>query len=130
MRRYFSIRIRYISSQEGDVIERLCESVGVVSGRDRDKTVILVFRTMLKNCKEDGVGGSELSELSGVNRITCLHHLKRLEEAGLVENEHGRYHLKCANLKRTMRELRKEALSTFDIIDEMAGEIDKLTWED
>lgn len=121
---HFSIRIRKIEFS-GDSVEKFCEAVGVVSGRDKDKTVIQVFRTMVKHSGEEGIGGSELSKLSGVNRITCLHHLKRLQEAGIVESERGRYHLKHENLKRTMKELRREALSLFDMIEEMAQEIDR-----
>ena len=125
MAEYFRVRLQRISSSNGDTVERLCEAVGVVSGRDRDKTVIQVFRTMIRHSGDKGIGGSELSELSGVNRITCLHHLKRLEEAGLVESEKGRYHLRQENLKKTMKELRRETLSLFDMIEEMAQEIDK-----
>ncbi len=126
MKQYFSLRIRHVSNRDGDIVEQLCEAVGVVSGRDTDRTVIQVFRTMIENCGDDGIGGSELSELSGVNRITCLHHLKRLEEAGIVGKEDGKYHLKCTSLKKTMRELRREALSTFDAIEELAEEIDRM----
>jgi DNA-binding IclR family transcriptional regulator len=125
MAEYFKVRLQRISSSNGDTVERLCEAVGVVSGRDRDKTVIQVFRTMIRHSGDKGIGGSELSELSGVNRITCLHHLKRLEEAGLVEGEKGRYHLRQENLRKTMKELRRETLSLFDMIEEMAREIDR-----
>jgi DNA-binding MarR family transcriptional regulator len=121
---YFRVRLQRISSKDGDTVEQLCEAVGIVSGRDKDKTVIQVFRTMIRHSGDNGIGGSELSELSGVNRITCLHHLKRLEEAGLVEGEKGRYHLKQENLKKTMKEIRKEALMLFDTIERMAQEID------
>ncbi|MFH1470619.1 MAG: winged helix-turn-helix domain-containing protein, partial [Candidatus Micrarchaeota archaeon] len=83
-------RIRIVSGNRGDPVETICEAMGVVSGRDTDRTVIQVFRTVVRHSREDGIGGSELSELSGLNRITCLHHLKRLEEAGLIERENRR----------------------------------------
>ena len=125
MAEYFRVRLQRISSKDGDNVEKLCEAVGIVSGRDTDRTVIQVFRTMLVHSDEKGIGGSKLSELSGVNRITCLHHLKRLEQAGIIEGEKGRYHLRQENLKKTMKELRREALSLFDMIEEMAQEIDR-----
>ncbi len=122
---HFIVRLRRSSGKDGDLVEQLCESVGIVSGRDTDKTVIQVFRTMIRHSGEGGIGGSALSELSGVNRITCIHHLKRLEEAGMVEKENRRYHLRRENLRRTMAELRREALSLFDMLDRMAEEIDR-----
>ncbi len=118
------IRIRRVPGK-GDPIEALCEAAGIVSGRDTDRTVVQVFRTVVKYSRSDGIGGSELSELSGVNRITCLHHLKRLEEAGIVERENRRYHLRNENLQMTMHELRKQALTMFEDLEKMAAEIDQ-----
>jgi DNA-binding MarR family transcriptional regulator len=123
------IRIRRIPEKSGDPIEILCEATGIVSGRDTDRTVVQVFRTVVRYSREEGIGGSELSELSGVNRITCIHHLKRLEEAGIIERENRRYHLRHESLRLTMHDIREQALSMFAELERMAGEIDEETGE-
>ena len=120
-----TIRIRRVSGKSGDPIEALCEAAGIVAGRDTDRTVVQVFRAVVKYSRDDGIGGSELSELSGVNRITCLHHLKRLEEAGIIGRENRRYHLRHESLQLTMHDLRKQALTMFEELERMAGEIDQ-----
>jgi hypothetical protein len=124
MGQYLRIRFKEVPLEEGDPVERLCRAMGLVSGRDKDKTVIQVFRTVILHSGESGIGGSEVSALSGVNRITCIHHLNRLEQAGIMEKENRRYHLRRESLKRTMRELRREALVLFDLIDQMVSEIE------
>jgi len=71
------------------------------------------------------VGGSDLSRISGINRITIIHHLGRLEDAGLVRRSEGKYILKIQSAEDMLMEFRKEMEKHFSEMDEMAREIDE-----
>ncbi|MFH1285338.1 MAG: helix-turn-helix domain-containing protein [Candidatus Micrarchaeota archaeon] len=113
--------------READEVEELCRMLNLVSGRDTDKTVVEVFRNFLREFaeeKERGVGSSELARVSGINRITCIHHLVRLERAGVVVKEGTRYYLRGENVEDVVEEMRTEVESMFREFEEMAKQID------
>ncbi|MCX6778042.1 MAG: hypothetical protein NT157_04110 [Candidatus Micrarchaeota archaeon] len=114
-----------ILPKRGDGIERLCESVGIVAGRDTDRTVTQVFRALIAKCNEErGIGASELSLFSGVKRVTVIHHLGRLEQAGIVMKEQHRYYLRHARMEEMVKEMQTDMLRMMGDIRRLAKEID------
>jgi len=113
--------------RKGEVDEELselCRMMRLMSERDVDATLPQVLKAMLL-CSRDGpVGGSELARASGINRITILHHLRRLESAGFVERREGKYALRVSSAEDMLMEFRKEMERAFAEMDEMAREID------
>jgi predicted transcriptional regulator len=105
-----------------DDISMLFRHLRVLSQRDRDKTVTHVFRVMLS--REKPVGSTDVARISGLNRITCIHHLRRLESAGIVERERRKYRLRYATMEALAQGMREEMERAFDEIDEMAKRID------
>jgi DNA-binding MarR family transcriptional regulator len=95
-----------------------------MSERDVDATLAQVLKTMMVHSRGKPVGGSELSEISGLNRITIIHHLKRLEGAGFVRRAEGKYVMCVHSAEDMLVEFRKEMEETFQHMDEMAREID------
>ncbi|VVB65576.1 Uncharacterised protein [Candidatus Gugararchaeum adminiculabundum] len=118
------ISIRIVETKNGDSVERFCESIGVVSGRDTDKTAAEVFRALVQFGKGKPIGGSEIARVSGINRITCLHHLKRFEEAGLVKNLNGEYLLSGPSIEDIVEQFRRDAQEMFGFIEGMARQLD------
>ena len=105
-------------------LSELCKMMRIMSERDVDATLAQVLKTMMVHSRDKPVGGSELSEISGINRITIIHHLRRLEGAGFVRRSEGKYILRVRSAEDMLVEFRKEMESSFQQMDEMAREID------
>ena len=103
----------------------LCRKMRLMSERDTDATLPQVLHVMMVHSRGQPVGGSELSELSGINRITIIHHMKRLEGAGFVKREEGKYILRVRTAEDMILEFRKEMERNFAEMDEMAREFDE-----
>jgi len=103
----------------------LCRMMRLMSERDVDETLPQVLKIMMVEGKGKPVGGSDLSRISGINRITIIHHLGRLEDAGLVRRSEGKYILKIQSAEDMLMEFRKEMEKHFSEMDEMARQIDE-----
>ncbi|MCX8195157.1 MAG: winged helix-turn-helix domain-containing protein [Candidatus Micrarchaeota archaeon] len=108
---------------DGEISE-LCRMMRLMSDRDVDATLAQVLKTMMIYSRQRPVGGSELARISGINRITILHHLGRLRKAGFVEKSGGKYILRVSSAEDMIIEFRKEMERLFSEMDEMAREID------
>ncbi|NUN11803.1 helix-turn-helix transcriptional regulator [Candidatus Micrarchaeota archaeon] len=93
-----------------------CERLGIISGRDTDKTVVRVFRVVVVKKQ---VGGTDVQKEANINRITALHHLKRLEEAGVLEKKEDKYSLRGDNLSDLVDELEKQQMQHFEKMKKM-----------
>lgn len=111
-------------SMDGELAE-LCKMMRIMSERDTDGTLPQVLKVMMVEGRTKPVGGSELSKASGINRITIIHHLKRLEGAGLVRRTEGKYVLKVQTAEDMLMEFRKVMEQDFAQMDEIAREIDE-----
>jgi len=117
-----------LAKREADANEELvelCRKMRLMSERDTDATLPQVLRVMMVHSRGQPVGGSELSELSGINRITIIHHMKRLEGAGFVQRQEGKYVLRVRSAEDMILEFRKEMERNFAEMDEMAREFDE-----
>jgi len=103
----------------------LCRMMRIMSERDTDGTLPQVLKVMMVEGRGKPVGGSELSEISGLNRITIIHHLRRLEVAGLVRRTEGKYVLKVQSAEDMLVEFRKDMERNFSEMDEIARQIDE-----
>src|SRR3989338_532425 len=104
---------------------KLCKYMRVMSDRDTDATVTQVLKTMMIAGRDKAVGGSELAKISGLNRITVIHHLKRLESAGLVKREETKYIMQPKNAEEMLLGFREDMDKMFSEMDELAREIDR-----
>ena len=108
---------------DGELSE-LCKMMKLMSDRDTDSTLAQVLKTMLVHSRSQPIGGSELSKISGLNRITIIHHMKRLESAGFVRRQETKYVLCVSSAEDMLLEFRKEMEREFAQMDELAREID------
>lgn len=107
-----------------DELVELCRKMRLMSERDVDATLAQVLRTMMVSARDRPVGGSELAKSSGINRITIIHHLRRLEVAGFVRREEGKYVMRVRSAEDMLMEFRREMELAFTEMDELAREID------
>ena len=113
---------------EGEIdaeLAELCRMMRIMSERDTDGTLPQVLKAMMIGARDRPVGGSELSRASGLNRITVIHHLKRLEVAGFVRRSEGKYVLCVQSAEDMLMEFRKDMEKNFAEMDEMARQIDE-----
>ena len=107
-----------------DGLSELCKMMKLMSDRDTDETLAQVLKAMLVHSRTQPIGGSELSKISGLNRITIIHHMKRLEHAGFVRRQETKYVLRVSSAEEMLLEFRKETEREFAQMDELAREID------
>ncbi len=111
---------------EIDPFIQLCKALRIVSSRDIDDTAARVFKTVLQSAREsDEFGSTNLSREAGLNRITVIHHLKRLMDAGIIERGESKYKLKYSSLTDLVRDVRKNTLESLDKLEETARELDE-----
>jgi DNA-binding MarR family transcriptional regulator len=107
-----------------DELTELCRAMRLMSDRDTDATLARVLKAMMVRSREGPIGGSDLSRASGLNRITVIHHLRKLEGAGLVRKQETKYVLRVQSAEEMLLEFRKEMEEHFQQMDELAREID------
>lgn len=105
-------------------LSELCKMMRLMSERDTDATLARVLQAMMAHSTGRPIGGSELSRESGLNRITVIHHLRKLEGAGFVRRQESKYILKVGSAEEMLLEFRKDMERSFSEMDEIAREID------
>jgi hypothetical protein len=108
----------------GSDLEEFSQMLNMVSRRDIHGTGLQVFRWILEN-RMQMISSSRMSETCDMNRLTCLHHLKRMEELGIVRNVDGRYVMESESMEQYIDRLEKEAEETFTVLRQLAKSIDK-----
>lgn len=101
-------------------LEQLCYAMKLISGRDTEKTVLQVLTVFVR--EHGPIGGSMVSERTGLNRITCIHHIKRLESAGLVRKKDRHYEL--SDLEEFFGYYRKLMHQRMSMMEELISEIE------
>ncbi len=108
-------------------MEEFCRNLGILSARDTDKTVVRVFRVLVQERRfgDKNMGSTELSNKTQLNRITVIHHLKRLNDVGVVEKQNHKYALRGNDLMGLMQEFERERLAMLARMRKMAVEFEK-----
>ncbi len=125
-----SIIIRKIEKPAGqgvnDALQWFCDSLGLLTRRDRDNSCYRLFIELLKSSKKGkALSSDELASRLNLVRGTVVHHLNRLIEAGLVESEGNRYSLKARTLKGLVGLLKKEVDDALGNVELVAERLDR-----
>lgn len=116
----------HVKSLEEDLLW-LCESFGFSSGRDIENTATRIIFTLLDKLSNDEEISSEI--LAGdldikVSRVN--HHLRNLNDSGLLYRRKRLIYLRGGSLKAAVREMRKDSERIFDELEDAAEEIDSI----
>ncbi len=114
-------------AKERDIEDELgsfCRAMKIISRRDMDGTVTVVFRSILTKGRAQPVGSSELAGFTHLNRVTIIHHLQRLEQMGLVEHTERKYRLRPNGLCEAVERMREEMLGSLREAEELAGQLE------
>ncbi|MFQ6125338.1 MAG: ArsR/SmtB family transcription factor [Candidatus Heimdallarchaeota archaeon] len=94
-----------------DDIRWICHALDLIHPRDKDETVIRVFKTIIESAREGrGLTTTEIAEKLGYTRGTILNHLKRLVQNGLVIQRHSLYELREHSLFHTIQRIKEDVI--------------------
>lgn len=102
----------------------LCQMLGLTSERDVDQTAARVFRIVLTDGK-GGVKSVEVAQKGNLNRITAIHHLKRLESQGVVQKKENKYFFAFNDLEDFIDDYEKKERERFHRIKKLVTELEK-----
>ena len=99
----------------------VCESLGIVTGRDVNKTAITVLRLIVeKSDYRYGISSTELADEPSMSRGAVINQLNKLIECGLIRRSGRNYTLRGGNLIRTMMEIRGDFDRLFERLEKAA----------
>lgn len=102
------------------------QSLGLFGSRDKEKSCFRIFIALIEAKKASRMLSSdEIAEKANLTRATAIHHLKNLEEHGLIKQEQKRYALRCNSFSALIQQLEKESQGLFENLEEVAEELDK-----
>jgi predicted transcriptional regulator len=107
-------------------IEWVCNSFGLMSTRDKDKTSQHILKLLLVAARQGkGLTSHELAQEVKPTASTVIYHLSKLMKAGFVVKMGSTYELRMTSLVRTIEEINKEVNISMADIKRVARDIDK-----
>lgn len=114
----------HIKSLEEDLLW-FCDSFGFSSGRDTKNTATRIIFSLLEKLSNDEVTSSEaLAEDLNIKISRVNHHLRNLNDSGLLYRKKRLIYLRGGSLKAAVKEMRKDSKRIFDELENIAEEID------
>ncbi len=114
----------HIKSMEEDLLW-LCKSFGFSSGRDTENTSTRIIFSLLDKLSNDEITSSEaLAEDLEIKISRVNHHLRNLNDSGLLYRKKRLVYLRGGSLKAAVKEMRKDSERIFDELESIAEEID------
>ena len=102
-----------------------CDSFGFSSGRDTENTTNRIIFSLLEKLSNERESSSEaLAEDLDMKISRINHHLRNLNESGLLYRKKRLIYLRGGSLKAAVREMRKDSERILDELEIIAEEID------
>jgi predicted transcriptional regulator len=115
-----------IKSLEEDLLW-FCDSFGFSSGRDTENTATkIIFSLLDKLSNDEGISSEDLAGDLDIKVSRVNHHLRNLNDSGLLYRKKRLIHLRGGSLKAAVREMRKDSDRIFDELENAAEEIDSI----
>ena|SRR3989344_697649 len=101
------------------------ESLGLFGIRDKERSCFRVFLELVKAKKSHRfISSDEIANNSRITRATVIHHLKNLEERGLIIHENKRYSLSMNSFSSLIKQMEKDFQKLIEDLEETANELD------
>ncbi|KKG14783.1 hypothetical protein EO98_00275 [Methanosarcina sp. 2.H.T.1A.6] len=115
-----------IKSLEEDLLW-FCDSFGFSSGRDTENTANRIIFSLLEKLSNDEISSSEiLAEDLDMKISRINHHLRNLNDSGLLYRKKRLIYLRGGSLKAAVKEMRKDSERILDELENVAEEIDSI----
>lgn len=106
-------------------IEWLCNCLGFVGTKDKEKTAIKIFKLLVEAAKEGkGLTSDEITESVKPTRGAVVYHLNKFMRSGIVIKVNSRYELRMSSIKKTVEEINLDIQRVFHNISEIAESVD------
>ncbi|MFH1409473.1 MAG: helix-turn-helix domain-containing protein [Nanoarchaeota archaeon] len=121
------IRTRHpVKTSLNDDLQWLCQSLGLFSERDKDKSLFRIFVELLKSTRHKlPLTSDTLALRTGLSRGTVVHHINKLISSGLVIHEKGYYLIRVENLEALIDEIEGDISLTLEHMRAIAKKIDE-----
>jgi len=107
-------------------LEWFCDSFGIIGERDKEKTGFKIFKIILDSTKEGNpLKINDITQKTKLSRTTVIHHLRRMEEIGLIVEKRRDYKLRMECLHKVVDEIENDILRSFERIKKIAKDIDE-----
>lgn len=112
----------------GKDIEWICQSLGFLQTKDKDKTCACIVKELIKMSAREkrALSSTELSQELKMSRGAVINHLNRLMKAGLIVRTGTRYCIRSQSTYYMIKEMEREVQRVFEDLEEMASEIDNM----
>ena len=117
------LKLEKPKNEINEEIQWLCQSLGLFSERDKEKSCYRVFIELLKH--KNGLSSDEIAENTHMTRGTVIHHINKLADSGLAVSQKNRYRLRTRNIYRLIKELEEDIDETLREMEKIAKKIDK-----
>ena len=103
------------------------QSLGLFNKRDKEKSCFRIFIALVEAKKSSRyLSSDEIAEKANLTRATIIHHLKNLEDHGLIKKESNRYSLSCKNFSSIIQHLQEQFKQSLEELEDTANNLDKL----
>ena len=107
-------------------IQWFCTSLGLIGNRDKNLSQFRIFVALIKAQQAGNELSSDmLARETELTRATVIHHLQKLESAGLIQEEHERYSLAVQNMQMLVQHLRVEMETSLKELEDVSKRIDE-----
>ena len=104
----------------------LCQSLGLITKRDKERNCFKIFSEVVKANKEKNYLTSEqISKTLKISRSNVVHYLNKLINSGLIIRVGNKYELREDSLLLLINEVEKEVRLIFEDLKKVALEVDK-----
>lgn len=104
----------------------LCESLGLITKRDKEKNCFKIFSEIVKaNREKKYLTSEEISRILKISRSNAIHYINKLINSGLVIKIGSKYELREDNLYLLINEIEKDARLIFEDLKKVGLEVDK-----
>lgn len=104
-----------------------CDSFGFSSGRDIENTATkIIFSLLDKLSHEEEISSEALAGDLDIKVSRVNHHLRNLNDSGLLYRKKRLIYLRGGSLKAAVMEMRKDSERIFDELENAAEEIDSI----
>ena len=104
----------------------LCESLGLITKRDKNMNCFKVFSEIVKANKEKKyLTSNDINRIVKISRSNVVHYLNKLINSGLIMKVGNKYELRENNLILLISEIEKDAALIFEDLKKIALEVDR-----
>jgi predicted transcriptional regulator len=107
-------------------VKWLCDSLGIISGRDVEDSSFRIINELLNQSREqDLIATESVARALRMDSPRINHHLRNLVDTGLLVREKRKVVLRGGSLSSAIQEMKQDSDRMFDKLLEVSKEVDK-----